>query len=144
MAESIHAAFPLLQDYLGIELMLLVEDPQAATIEAIVLEAHTQLAAQPHALPRPGSTTRDIGKFTSIQASEAVNVHVATFDESHIDESLRPLWVSPAPFSIKMRVFCLPYAGGVSENVFGRLVWQNIGLLYQTTPYVLCIGLCHC
>ena len=29
-------------------------------------------------------------------------------------------WISPAPITIKMRLFCLPYAGGVSENVFGR------------------------
>ncbi len=32
------------------------------------------------------------------------------------------LWVAPAPVSVKLRLFCLPYAGGVSENVFGRLV----------------------
>ena len=30
------------------------------------------------------------------------------------------LWISPAPVSVKLRLFCLPYAGGVSENVFGR------------------------
>lgn len=29
-------------------------------------------------------------------------------------------WISPAPITIKLRLFCLPYAGGVSENVFGR------------------------
>ena len=29
-------------------------------------------------------------------------------------------WVAPAPFTVKMRLFCLPYAGGVSENVFAR------------------------
>jgi len=29
-------------------------------------------------------------------------------------------WISSAPITIKMRLFCLPYAGGVSENVFGR------------------------
>ena len=30
------------------------------------------------------------------------------------------VWVSPAPVRVKMRLFCLPYAGGVSENVYGR------------------------
>jgi hypothetical protein len=30
------------------------------------------------------------------------------------------LWISPSPVSIKLRLFCLPYAGGVSENVFAR------------------------
>lgn len=34
----------------------------------------------------------------------------------------RPVWISPAPVAVKMRLFCLPYAGGVSENVFGRYV----------------------
>jgi hypothetical protein len=29
-------------------------------------------------------------------------------------------WISPAPISVKMRIFCLPYAGGVSGNVFAR------------------------
>ena len=32
------------------------------------------------------------------------------------------LWIAPAPVSVKLRLFCLPYAGGVSENVFGRSV----------------------
>ncbi len=30
------------------------------------------------------------------------------------------LWISPTPITIKMRIFCLPYAGGVSANVFSR------------------------
>ena len=30
------------------------------------------------------------------------------------------LWISPAPSVVRMRLFCLPYAGGVSENVFSR------------------------
>lgn len=29
-------------------------------------------------------------------------------------------WICRAPITIKMRLYCLPYAGGVSENVFGR------------------------
>ena len=32
------------------------------------------------------------------------------------------LWISPAPSVVKMRLFCLPYAGGMSENVFSRHV----------------------
>ena len=32
------------------------------------------------------------------------------------------LWISPIPVIIKMRIFCLPYAGGVSANVFSRWV----------------------
>ena len=34
----------------------------------------------------------------------------------------RSTWISPAPSSVKMRLFCLPYAGGISENVYGRCV----------------------
>lgn len=109
----------LLQDYLGIELMLLVEDPQAATIEAIVLEARAQLAAPPQAMPTPGSLAHVAGTADSRPAWESVQVHVTAYDGSHND-SVLPSWVSPAPFSIKMRVFCLPYAGGVSENVFAK------------------------
>ena len=29
-------------------------------------------------------------------------------------------WIAPSPVSVRMRLFCLPYAGGVSENVFAR------------------------
>ena len=34
----------------------------------------------------------------------------------------RSQWISPTPISIKMRLFCLPYAGGVSENIFAKYV----------------------
>lgn len=30
------------------------------------------------------------------------------------------LWISPSPVAVKLRLYCLPYAGGVSENVFAR------------------------
>ena len=30
------------------------------------------------------------------------------------------MWISPSPVSIKMRLFCLPHAGGVANDVFGR------------------------
>lgn len=32
----------------------------------------------------------------------------------------RSMWISPAPATVKMRLFCLPYAGGISENVYSR------------------------
>ena len=31
-------------------------------------------------------------------------------------------WISPAPTTTRLRLFCLPYAGGVSTNVFARWV----------------------
>jgi hypothetical protein len=35
------------------------------------------------------------------------------------------LWLSPTPTSVKLRLFCLPYAGGVSENVFARCAFHH-------------------
>lgn len=34
----------------------------------------------------------------------------------------RSVWISPAPVTVKLRLFCLPYAGGISENVYSRYV----------------------
>ena len=34
--------------------------------------------------------------------------------------AMQSTWISACPVTVKMRLFCLPYAGGVSENVFGR------------------------
>lgn len=36
------------------------------------------------------------------------------------DESTKSMWIAPSPISVKMRLFCFPYAGGISENVFAR------------------------
>lgn len=36
----------------------------------------------------------------------------------HADTS--SMWISPSPVSIKMRLFCLPHAGGVAEDIFAR------------------------
>ena len=98
------------------QLMVLVEDPQAATIRSIVAEATAQLAA--HA---PAATAAASG---APSGKPAAAVHVAAFAgppaAEHAAVAAGPLWVSPAPISIKMRLFCLPYAGGVSENVFAR------------------------
>jgi hypothetical protein len=33
---------------------------------------------------------------------------------------MRSVWISPAPVTVKLRLFCLPYAGGISENVYAR------------------------
>ena len=91
----------------GLELMTLIEDPQGASVAAIAQEvAATAAAAAPaQAMQRdePGMAMQPRRVQTS--AVQAV---------------AGPLWVSPAPVSVKMRIFCLPYAGGVSENVFAR------------------------
>ena len=79
------------QELTGLELSALIEDPEHASVEVIAAEA----------LARSGSATRE-----SRAAARA--------------EPTWARWVAPAPFTVKMRLFCLPYAGGVSENVFAR------------------------
>lgn len=90
-----------MQEQLGVDLTVLVEDPQAATLQQILAEAMYQLAQ----LETVGNHPLVEGLFQNKQPHTA---------PSH------PSWISPAPFSVKMRIFCLPYAGGVSENVFAR------------------------
>lgn len=75
---------------LGIEVATLIEDPEAATIRQIAYEARTMLSA----------TARLAGAMPL--SASAVSVIV------------------PFPVAVKMRLFCLPYAGGVSENVFAK------------------------
>ena len=78
------------QERLGLELTSLIEDPQSASVRMIAAEAIAMLSSG-----------------------------AAGGDRSPLAE-LRSTWISPSPVSIKMRLFCLPYAGGVSENVFAR------------------------
>ena len=46
------------------------------------------------------------------------------------------LWIAPAPATVRMRLFCLPYAGGVSENVYARRA--RLGSLSETLG-LLCL-----
>lgn len=87
------------QDTFGLELVLLIEDPEAATLEKIVHEIQQQTRNAQHVSPVEQSLQTIVGK--EIGALQAV-------------------WISRSPISIKLRIFCLPYAGGVSENVFVR------------------------
>ncbi len=75
------------------QLTLLLEDPEGATIRRLAAEAHALLGE------RPG----DVG--------HAMGVDVRAEHSA---------WIAPAPTSVRMRLFCLPYAGGVSENIFAR------------------------
>ena len=43
--------------------------------------------------------------------------HVSSYAHDDITTSM---WIAPSPISVKMRLFCFPYAGGISENVFAR------------------------
>lgn len=86
-----HGAYYVLQDRLGLELTALIEDPGNASVQRLAQEARAKMAA---------------GEGGS--GSSAAAAHE------------RSVWISPTPVSVKMRLFCLPYAGGVSENVFAR------------------------
>ena len=109
-----------MQDQLGVELMVLVEDPQTATIRRIVAEAVAQLAA---AAPVPAASTPHSQPFAiHINAHSGSSLPAVMSGRIPLGKAaLAALaWISPAPFAVKMRLFCLPYAGGVSENVFAR------------------------
>ena len=96
-----------IQEATGLELMTLIEDPEGATIAAIAMEAAAAMQAAVH--------EQDAGHIAA-----SVNQQPAVVRHQLVPAATS--WVAPAPFSVKMRVFCLPYAGGVSENVYGRCV----------------------
>jgi aryl carrier-like protein len=103
-----------IQEVTGLELMVLIEDPEGATVAAIVAEAAAALAT---AAPAPAAAP--IGSSNSAGVSASIQQPVDVQRRS-MAAAADPLWVSPAPVSVKMRIFCLSYAGGVSENVFAR------------------------
>lgn len=88
----------------------LVEDPEGATIRGIAAQAHAQSAS--HA----GVTSSD--SLATVQ--EKVN------------------WLVPVPVAVRMRLFCLPYAGGVSENVFAKYAPGWFSLSPRTRATVGC------
>lgn len=63
---------------------------------------------------------------TLVEDPEGVTIkqllHDAIQHQNHKGASAMPgsQWVAPTPVSVKLRLFCLPYAGGISENVFAR------------------------
>lgn len=79
-----------MQERLGLELTSLVEDPSGVTVQQLAAEACARLQAGQ--------------EHPAVQSREAEGSK----------------WIVPCPVNVKLRLFCLPYAGGVSENVFGR------------------------
>ena len=96
--------------------MVLIEDPQTVTLQQIVAEAAGQLATT------NSSAIRSKASPSSMFLSATSNALPKQAQLRLQREPAATSWVAPAPFSVKMRVFCLPYAGGVSENVYGRCV----------------------
>ena len=87
----------LCQERLGVQLATLLEDPEGATVLRLAREAHAALKDREH------SGGHEVGSGAGAGRQAA-----------------RSAWIAPAPASVRMRLFCLPYAGGVSENVFAR------------------------
>lgn len=94
-----------LQEALGVQLALLAEDPQGATVTSIVDEALPKLQSM--------ASSAQQGN-TSIVSLSGLPSNIST------QQPVGPLWISPTPVSVKMRLFCLPWAGGISENLFAR------------------------
>eukprot|EP00887_Chlorella_sp_A99_P003340 scaffold26.g3340.t1 len=116
---------------LGAELLSLMEDPQGATVRRIAAEVAAKQpvnkpcvqgprsgAAEVHVSAYAADPTETSGELPGIQAAALQHQQRAEQQEE------QSLWIAPAPVSVKMRLFCLPYAGGVSENVFGR--WATL------------------
>ena len=103
------------------QLLQLVEDPQTATIRGMVQEAKAMLPQQ---------------RASAVAAHAPAGVaHAwASTPAATPARPVGPLWVSPAPVSVKMRLFCLPYAGGVSENVYARWAGRRGGCGVGSTP----------
>ena len=87
---SIEVRLSKAQEHFDVELMSLIENPAQATLELLAEEVYKNLIAK----------------------SNSKNNY-------RINEQMS-IWISPTPVTIKMRIFCLPYAGGVSANVFSR------------------------
>lgn len=93
----------------GVELALLAEDPQGATISSIIEEASSKVTA-----------LRAASRSTSTALVLAGSSQAAIAAQGAAEVLAGPLWISPTPVTIKMRIFCLPWAGGMSENLFAR------------------------
>ena len=95
------------QELTGLDLAIIFDDPDAASVHLIVLEAMSHYAN---------------------------SAAFAGFCQQENRLIISP-WISTAPITIKMRLFCLPYAGGVSENVYGRCAKNQI----HTSPQPYCM-----
>lgn len=100
-----------LQEALGMDLALLADDPQGATVASIVAEAASKIK----------ETGPILGGGRTLVVRVATNGGPRSGDIDDAEEGPKPvLWISPTPVAIKMRLYCLPWAGGVSENLFAK------------------------
>jgi hypothetical protein len=103
------------QDALGVELTSLIDDPSGATVEALAHQAAMLLGVRTdRTWPSDDVTDRQ-------SEGHARRTHaVAPLSLNPADRPMLSPWIPAVPVSIKLRLYCLPYAGGVSENVFAR------------------------
>lgn len=94
------------QDQLGVNLLSVIEDMQGATLGSLTAEAILQIRSVQQ-------------QRQSNHQMKANPFETPMRDLQPAKRRVQP-WISPAPISVKMRLFCIPYAGGVSENVFAR------------------------
>lgn len=111
----VHHAFNALQERLGVELVSLIEDPQGATVRRVAADAAAQLAA---ARSNRAPAVVHVAAYASVPGTAPVDGAVE--QQQVVAAAQASQWIAPAPTSVKMRIFCLPYAGGVSENVYAR------------------------
>lgn len=64
------------------------------------------------------------GATLSRLAAEAAGAAPADSGAAEAPASGSP-WIAPAPAPLRMRLFCLPYAGGMSENVYARCTYRT-------------------
>ena len=94
------------QDQLGVNILSGIEDMQGATLRSMTTEAVLQV--------------RSVQQQIQINRQIKANQYETPITDLQPTNRRVPPWISPAPISVKMRLFCIPYAGGVSENVFAR------------------------
>lgn len=92
-----------MQDLLGIQWLALIEEPQRATLNQLLHDAASAPSKAVSAAPLPA------------------------------DRAASSQWIARSPVAVKLRLFCLPYAGGISENVFAR---QAFALTHSHSPKV--------
>lgn len=75
---------------------------------------------------------------TSVIAAEAFAKLASGVAGPRAAAEMRSVWISPAPVTVKLRLFCLPYAGGISENVYSRCVCWAISRVQQSSMLLPC------
>ncbi len=108
-----------MQDQLGVDVAALVDDLQTTTVHRLVsaIEADMATARNRSESNLGPSGSVHIAVYATPADSFSQPGHT---QEWNINLPFGPLWIASGPISIKMRIFCLPYAGGVSENIYAR------------------------